>query len=595
MRYDLPSQLFLDKPHTYLVLSGQPEPDHCDRYIHLSFKNLRDHHLTSHDASVSRQFIDLGATPVDWHNTINTRAQGIYLLALERAQHTLSKESQLRTARETEILVGKLCSLLAWRIARAESQLGELDVAAVALAGSQEVKLPAEPPSSSAEALKVIASEEFGGLVEAYCAANTMFVRAKVKVISDAGAHHEWGAERIPLINKAYGFVSWTLRKLTRRSRVAVFTSYLGRFREALLQLSLFQMPLLTESRTIFEPRTNCPSTRGLTSLQRALDSVENLPLEVFLQACLDYLTPLSVMECFEASRRMASTLGWPVSPEVVFTSNNFDTDDVFKAYLVSLLPRIKYVVGQHGGAYGTARMFLPCPELSTADLFLSWGWKGENVVSVGRIKPRVKVARGPYSGVVLILRDRWEFFTASDPEYAMSIYLASLGNLITSLKQQDIRVAVRTHHVSCPQTEQFLLDIGESNDDIEIDRMTKSPKHWAKLNYGYVFCYDSTGMLEIGSSGGEFFAFLPEGSRGVLPEFEQNYSALRLSGLMSGDPEEAANMIGKWCVAKDRLPYQVAISYFLDGIVATDKNSFLRVRRVISSLLSKGVLWASR
>ena len=65
-------------------------------------------------------------------------------------------------------------------------------------------------------------------------------------------------------------------------------------------------------------------------------------------------------------------------NPKFIFTSNSFDTDEIFKQWVARNVEKsVPYFVGQHGNNYGQnifeGRSIWP--ERSTCDSFITWGW----------------------------------------------------------------------------------------------------------------------------------------------------------------------------------------------------------------------------
>ena len=84
-------------------------------------------------------------------------------------------------------------------------------------------------------------------------------------------------------------------------------------------------------------------------------------------------------MEGYEDIRKIIYKQKYPKKPRVIFSSNGFDTDELFKFYVaeqVSKKKSPKYIVGQHGNSYNTNINNKYLVELSTCDWFLNWGGK---------------------------------------------------------------------------------------------------------------------------------------------------------------------------------------------------------------------------
>ena len=87
-------------------------------------------------------------------------------------------------------------------------------------------------------------------------------------------------------------------------------------------------------------------------------------------------LLPVCYLEGFLSLNKLVKQKPWPQSPRFIFTSNNFDTDEVFKLWTATKVELgCKNFVGQHGNNYGTHRYMYPAIEEATADKFLTWGW----------------------------------------------------------------------------------------------------------------------------------------------------------------------------------------------------------------------------
>ena len=88
----------------------------------------------------------------------------------------------------------------------------------------------------------------------------------------------------------------------------------------------------------------------------------------------------------------MCDGLPWPKKPSIIFTSNAYSSDDVFKAWAAAKVETgARLVVGQHGGSYGVARWsFSEDHQCAISDTWLSWGWEDQDnpkIKPVGNLK----------------------------------------------------------------------------------------------------------------------------------------------------------------------------------------------------------------
>jgi len=99
------------------------------------------------------------------------------------------------------------------------------------------------------------------------------------------------------------------------------------------------------------------------------------------VRAMLPHNIPTLYIEGYDALQALCRSLPWPKKPRLIFTSNSFYSDDVFKAWTAEKVERgAPYVIGQHGGNYGIGRWeSLEEHQCAISDYWLSWGWSDEN------------------------------------------------------------------------------------------------------------------------------------------------------------------------------------------------------------------------
>jgi putative transferase (TIGR04331 family) len=298
-------------------------------------------------------------------------------------------------------------------------------------------------------------------------------------------------------------------------------------------------------------------------------------------------LVPISVLERYAESAKEGKELGLPIRPRVIFTSNAFFYDDLFKVYVNNSLSACNYVVAQHGNNYGVSKFSDLYPEFRTPDLFLSWGWTSRigHVIPFGQIKPRVR-AKFPreFQGVSLLVRDEMKSFLCADMAGPNKRYLESLMNLCYELEELGVRTSIRLHSSTSPDQRQLWRDyvagmtlVTIAQDNVPIDKVIQS-------GLGVVFTYDSTGMLELGSADVPFFFFASEGLGMVKDEFRSNYRALSEAGLLSSEPAIAAKMIYEWINASpnEQTKKRIAVKKFLSGISFYPRNKLFSLRKIL-------------
>ncbi len=101
------------------------------------------------------------------------------------------------------------------------------------------------------------------------------------------------------------------------------------------------------------------------------------LEFEAFASTIIPQQIPTAYLEGYGQLVKKANDLPWPKTPKLIFTSNSFASDDIFKAWAAD---KVEYgtplIIGQHGGHYGVGRWsFIENHEIAISDCFLSWGW----------------------------------------------------------------------------------------------------------------------------------------------------------------------------------------------------------------------------
>jgi putative transferase (TIGR04331 family) len=176
--------------------------------------------------------------------------------------------------------------------------------------------------------------------------------------------------------------LTWSYQKLgklasylVKDSDAFIINSYLPKKEEIKLQLALFQYPQLWVSPKL---KVSEKTDRELRqNLANQVASKSCIHLQDILSVMVFELLPICYLEGFADLNKMVKQQPWPETPKFIFTSNNFDTDEVFKLWTATKIESgIKYFTGQHGNNYGVTRNHLdPSNEEITSDKFLTWGW----------------------------------------------------------------------------------------------------------------------------------------------------------------------------------------------------------------------------
>ncbi len=541
-----------------------------NRNLFLSWKAFREH--TSDGPACACQFLSLGDRNSDWWKATAVKRLELYKIAISLARPILEEARGCTIdLNQTQALVGHLCTALAGRLARTLVQIDKVEGAIVLAACPDRYVFKA--PRNSFESYKLLVQSQFSNYIDA----SLVLMKSSAEFQIDLKiSEPQEKSQESGLVKRLYVLIAQLLSTLTRKSSHLIIGSYLGRKREALLSLMLGQIPLLTELRQERAYASNNPLPHGEFYAQ----SVEDL-----IKESLKLLIPVSLLQNENSEKRYLIGMGWPQSPRTVFTSNNFDTDDDFKNYLSCHWNAVRYVVGQHGNNYGTSENSHFYPETWLSDSFLTWGWSaGRNSIALGVLKPiKALSSKRIRTGFLVILRDANWLQVESDVDLTNEDYFGKISNLVSSLVDAGCRVLVRPH----PATPEWALDHIRQNCN-NSDLLSFSPNGVAlatqQKNWFPVFCYDSTGMLELASVGDEFCAYVPDGLDGIRRQFRHVYKHLEDSKLISVRPDIALNALleirdSNYSLSPDQ---RASVAFFASELATQNKSLIGNLAKVL-------------
>lgn len=166
---------------------------------------------------------------------------------------------------------------------------------------------------------------------------------------------------------------------LARDTDAFIVNTYLPMRRELELHLALRQVPQLWRTKPLGPPREVDRELRKELGrqLQESITVNRRDPVNILMHSLVFDLLPICYLEGYQDLLKLASGLKWPKTPKFIFTSNNFDYDEVFKLWAATKAQTgTPYIAGQHGGNYGTRRIPLRTVEEETSDAFVTWGWR---------------------------------------------------------------------------------------------------------------------------------------------------------------------------------------------------------------------------
>jgi len=251
----------------------------------------------------------------------------------------------------------------------------------------------------------------------------------------------------------------------------------------------------------------------------------------------------------------------WPGTPRLIFTSNSFDTGEVFKLWAAEKVEGgCPYIIGQHGNNYGAARY---CPSetecVETADAFLTWGWQDHKrrcepafiLKTAGRSQGRWN----PRGGVLLIETCLPHLHSAWDPYPEFAMYQEEQFQFAERLPEAIRRVmTVRLHaeYKRHPWREDERWR--RRQPEVALDDGTTPILALISKSRLVVHSYDSTGILETLSLNIPTLCFWNGGLAHLRDCAIPFYELLAAAGIFHHTPQSAAekvaavwNDVGAW------------------------------------------------
>lgn len=324
--------------------------------------------------------------------------------------------------------------------------------------------------------------------------------------------------------------------------------TYLPKIAEIFLQIKCGQFP-------IFWNRINLPQLRKIQK-NRSMIKLEKkgkTQFEKFVRKIIPMQMPFLYLEGFNKLVEEYQKLPWPKNPRFIFTSNSFESDELFKIYTAKQTERgVRYIIGQHGANYGTG-LFVPSEilETTTADHFLTWGWGStkKKLKSVGILTTcnQKKLHWNSQGGLLLIQRGGGNRTTPWNDIPYFREYLNDQYIFIKCLPaniQKMVTVRLVSSYMSSNWNEKKLWI--KNFPKINLDA---GAKPFVKLKQNYrlkVFTYESTGFLECLSLNEPCLLFFNMQNYPLRKEAVKYYKLLQNAGIYFSCPKLAAKKVSE-------------------------------------------------
>jgi putative transferase (TIGR04331 family) len=348
-----------------------------------------------------------------------------------------------------------------------------------------------------------------------------------------------------------YGIRIYNLlsNRLVRNNDALIITSYLPLIEELKLELNLKQFPQIWQ-RVKREGKIKPDKFLRNKLTQKFLTKTDN-NFENILHLLLFELLPVDYLEGFKNLTKVVNDLPWPKSPKFIFTSNNYNTDEVFKLYTAYKTQKgSNYFVGQHGNNYHILKNRFPQIEELTSDKFITWGWSnGISKYKSGFIfKSYLKKDEYKKKGGLLFVKNAINFnFSTHDCLNEFNSNLIDQKKFISKLSAEPKKnLTIRLHTNSKSEIFSEKSQWREFDPSLKIENSSLKIKDLIRDSRLIIFGYDSTGILETFSANIPTIAFWQNELDHLRETVKPHYQILVDAGIIHLSAQSAAEKVNE-------------------------------------------------
>lgn len=392
----------------------------------------------------------------------------------------------------------------------------------------------------------------------------------------------------VKVVNRCLGILNGYL---SRDDGVLIIGSYLSKKEDAKLQVVFRQFPHYW--RPVHHGITRTPDRMLRHFLASQMQNNSNDKLENIISSMAFELLPICYLEGLDELYVRAEYQAWPKRPKWIFTSNNFDTDEIFKLWTAMKVEGgSKYYVGQHGNNYGTHRYIKETIEEITSDKFLTWGWVDglcQHTPAFALKKTARNVGRyNPLGGLLLIETCLNHRMTTWDGTAEFSTYFDDQIAFVSKLK-----APVRSQLIIRLHSQFKTMNWGENarwrnyDSGIKLDIGSGAIQALIAKSRLIVHSYDSTCMLETLAQNIPTIAFWQNEFDHLRESSKPYYQQLVNAGIVCLSPDSAAKKVNEvWDNVDDWWnsgQIQAARKQFCYRYARQSKNPILELKEIFS------------
>ncbi len=329
-------------------------------------------------------------------------------------------------------------------------------------------------------------------------------------------------------------------------------SSYIPVIAELKLQKKLGQVPKLWQ----FE---KSPSIQINQKFRRWTLNINKEDIDDFISLAVSFIPrhiPKVYIEGYIDLLNVPISHSWPKNPRLIFTSNSYSSDDVFKCWAAGNTEKgIPLYIAQHGGHFGMSPFsFHEEHQIRISDKWLSWGWKDKDqpkIVAFGNIKMSSDSLKNDKKGGALMVE-------MTMPRYSYHLYAAPISVqwidyykdqvlFVESLTQEiQKQLTVRLYHndYGWDQAERWQTDCPY----VSLDKGDKDISLLIRKSRIYIATYNATTYLEALNLNMPTIIFWNTSHWELKEEIKPYFKMLKDVGIFHEDYKSAADhMIRVW------------------------------------------------
>jgi len=231
--------------------------------------------------------------------------------------------------------------------------------------------------------------------------------------------------------------------RIWKFNKYFIINSYLGYYKEFMLNLRFFQLPVFNLS-NVFTVKNLNYDIKSRNEIKDYIEKKKKFKKNFEKNFINDFVTeiPYFFLEQYKFLKKIYNKLHYPKNPKLIFSSN-FMRDTLLSYYIGKKIDSgAKLIMGQHGGIYGTSLYsWFEKHELIISDKYLSWGWNDQKskkkIIKAGILVKLEKVKwRKQNKNILVILKRRKKYLTSFVSGDSTESYFEYVNNYNNFLKK---------------------------------------------------------------------------------------------------------------------------------------------------------------